>query len=153
MSRIDFNDLFHKTFWQRRKKCEVDSASKLREQRGFIVFWKYCLNLCSLRRLKGAGWEEICTNLLRLPVFGKCLKWVFEVCLRRFTVGRDSLEVKKIIKVKFLWIIAATAGRFYEWVSVFLENRPRDVFCGTLSLVAVPKWFHNGFLCLYSSKR
>ena len=90
---------------------------------------------------------------LRLPVFGKCLKWVFQVCLRRFPVGRDSLEVKKIIKVKFLWITAATAGRFYEWVSVFLEKRPRDVFRGTLSLVAVPKWFHNGFLCLYLSKR
>ena len=86
-------------------------------------------------------------------MLGKCLKWVFQVSLRRFTVGRDSLEVKKIIKVKFLWIIAATAGRFYEWVSVFLEKRPRDVFRGTLSLAAVPKWFHNGFSCLYSLKR
>ena len=27
------------------------------------------------------------------------------------------------------------------------------VFCVTLSLVAVPKWFGNGFLCLYLSKR
>ena len=90
---------------------------------------------------------------LRLPVFGKCLDLVFQVCLRTFPVERDSLEVKKIIKVKFLWIIAAMAGRFYEWVSVFLEKRPRDVFRGTLSLVAVPKWFHNGFLCLYLSKR
>ena len=86
-------------------------------------------------------------------MLGKCLKWVFQVSLRRFPVGRDSLEVKKIIKVKFLWIIAATTGHFYEWVSVFLEKRPRDVFRGTLSLVAVPKWFHNGFLCLYLSKR
>ena len=73
---------------------------------------------------------EIILNIL---VFGKCLKWVFQVCLRRFPVGRDSLEVKNIIKVKFLWITAATAGRFYEWVSVFLEKRPRDVFRGTLS--------------------
>ena len=79
-------------------------------------------------------------------MLGKCLKWVFQVCLRRFPVGRDSLEVKKIIKVKFLWITAATAGRFYEWVSVFLENRPRDVYRGTLSYIAVPKWFHNGFV-------
>ena len=31
------------------------------------------------------------------------------------------------------------AGRFFEWVSVFLEKCPRDVFRGTLSLVAVPK--------------
>ena len=75
------------------------------------------------------------------------------MCFRRFPVRRDSLEVKKIMKVKFLWIIAATAGRFDEQVSVFLEKRPRDVFRGTLSLAAVPKWFHNGFLCLYSSKR
>ena len=60
-------------------------------------------------------------------MFGKCLNWVFQVCLRRFSVGRDSIEVKHIIKVKFLQIIAAMAGRFYEWVSVFLN------------LVAVPK--------------
>ena len=75
------------------------------------------------------------------------------MCLRRFPVGRDSLEVKKIIKVKFLWIIAATAGRFYECEIVFLEKHPMYVFRGTLSLVAVPKCVHNGFLCLYSSKR
>ena len=41
-------------------------------------------------------------------------------------------------------IIAATTGRFYEWVSVFLEKRPREVFRSTLSLVAIPKWSHNG---------
>ena len=139
-------------FWQRRKKWEVDSASKLREQSGFTVSWKYCLNLCSLRRLKGAA-KKFKQIFLRLLVFGRCLKWVFQVCLRRFSVGRDSLEVKKIIKVNFLRIIAATSWRFYEWVGVFLEKRPRDVFRCTLSLVAVPKWFHSGFLCLYSSKR
>ena len=97
--------------------------------------------------------EKFTQIYLRLPVFGKCLKWVFQVCLRRFPVGKDSLEVKKFIKVKFLWIIAATAGRFYEWESVLLEEHPRYVFRGTLSLVAVPKCFQNGFLCLYSSKR
>ena len=86
-------------------------------------------------------------------MLGKCLKWVFQVSLRRFPVGRDSIEVKKIIKVKFLRIIAATTGRFYEWESVFLEKHPRYVFRGTLSLVVVPKCFHNGFLCLYLSKR
>ena len=86
-------------------------------------------------------------------MFGKCLKWVFQVFFRRFPVGRDSLEGKKIIKVKFLWIIAATAGRFYEWESVFLEKHPRYVFRGTLSLVVVHKCFQNGFLRLYLSKR
>ena len=65
----------------------------------------------------------------------QCL--VFQVSLRRFPVGRDSLEVKKIIKVKFLWITAAMAGHFYEWVIVFLEKLPGD---------SVPKWFHNGFV-------
>ena len=86
-------------------------------------------------------------------MFGKCLKWVFQVIFKRFPVGRDSLEDKKIIKVKFLWIIAATAGRFYEWESVFLEKHPRYVFRDTLSLVAAPKCFHIDFLCLYSSQR
>ena len=78
---------------------------------------------------------------------------MFQVSLRRFPVRRDSLEVKKIIKVKFLWIIAATAGSFHEWESVFLEKLWRYVFHSTLSLVVVPKSFHNGILCLYSSKR
>ena len=86
-------------------------------------------------------------------MIGKCLKWVFQMCLRRFLVGRDSLEVKNIIKVTFLRVIAATAGRFYEWESVFLEKHQRYVFRGTFSLAAFPKCFHNGFLCLYSSKR
>ena len=59
-------------------------------------------NLCSLRTLKGAGCEEVYTNLFENSVLGKCLKWVFQVSLRRIPVGRDSLEVKKIIKVKSL---------------------------------------------------
>ena len=76
---------------------------------------------------------DVYTNLLRLSVFGKYLRWVFQVCFRRFPVGRDSLEVKKIITVKFLWITAATARRLYKFVSVFLKKRPSDVFRGTLS--------------------
>ena len=140
-------------FWQRRKKWEVDSASKLWEQSGFTVSWKYCLNLYLLRRLKGAGLatQKFTRISLRFPVFGKCLKWVFQVCFR-IAVRRDSLEVKKIIKVKFLWIIAATAGRFYEWVKVLLAKRPRGAFRGTLGMVVAPKWFHKGFLCSHSSK-
>ena len=39
-------------FWQRRKKWEVDSISRLQEHSGLIVSWKLCLNLCSLRWLK-----------------------------------------------------------------------------------------------------
>ena len=60
--------------------------------------------------LKGLATKKFTQINLTLPVFGKCFKWVFQVCLRRFPVGRDSLEVKKIVKVKFSWIIAATAG-------------------------------------------
>ena len=94
---------------------------------------------------KGAGYEEVYTNL-----FETSSVWqVFKVGVS--SVPWDSLEVKKIIKVKFLWIIAATAGRFYEWERVFVEKHTRYVFRGTLSLVVVPKYFHNGFLRLYSS--
>ena len=84
----------------------------------------YVLEGC-LRGLSAKRYTQI---YLRLLVLEKCLKRVFQVSLKRFPVGRDSLEVKKFIKIKFLWITAATAGRFYEWVSVFLEKRPRDVF-------------------------
>ena len=59
-------------------------------------------------------------------------------------MGKDSLEVKTIVKVKSLRIIAATAGRFYESVSMFLEKRKK-------SLVVAPKWFNNGFWRVYSS--
>ena len=121
-------------FCQRRIKWEVDSASKLRQQCGFSMSWKYCLNVCSLRRVKEVGSKEVYTNL-----FETSSVWqVFKVGVS--SVPWDSLEVKKIIKVKFLWIIAATAGCFYDWVSVSLEKHPRDVFCGTLSLVAVLQW-------------
>ena len=40
------------------------------------------------------------------------------------------------------------SGWVYSW-----KNAHSMFFRGTLSLVAVPKWFHNDFLCLYSSKR
>ena len=70
-------------FWQRKRNWEVDSASKLWEQSGFTVSWKFCLILCSLRIFTH--------NYLRLPVFGKRLKWVFQVCFRSFPVRRDSL--------------------------------------------------------------
>ena len=49
-------------------------------------------NLCSLRMLKGAGCEEVYTNL-----FETSSAWqMFKVGVSsRFPVGRDSLEVKK----------------------------------------------------------
>ena len=40
------------------------------------------------------------------------------------------------------------SGWVYSW-----KNAQGMFFRGTLSLVAVPKRFHNDFLCLYSSKR
>ena len=52
--------------------------------------------------LKELAVKKFTQIYFRLPVFGNCLKWAFQVCLRRFAVERDSLEVKKIIKVKFL---------------------------------------------------
>ena len=59
-------------------------------------------NLFSLRMLKEAGCEEVFTNLFETSSAWQVFKGVFQVCLRRFLVGRDSIEVKKIIKVKFL---------------------------------------------------
>ena len=94
---------------------------------------------------KEAGCKEVYANVFETSSVWQVFKVGVSSVPRNCFVGRDSLEVKKIIKVKFLWIIAATAGHFYESVNVFLEKRPRDAFF--MSLVAVPKWFHNGFLC------
>ena len=85
-------------FWHRRKKWEVDSASKLREQSGSTVSWKYRLNLCSLRRLKGAGCKQVYTNLFETSSVWQVFKVGVPSVLRRFPVGRDSLEIKKIIR-------------------------------------------------------
>ena len=71
-------------------------------------------NLFSLRMFNGAGCEDVCTNLFETSSAWQVFKvWVFQVSLRKIPVGRESLEVKKIIKVKFLWITAAAAGHFY----------------------------------------
>ena len=71
-------------FWHRRKKWEVDSASKLREQSGFTVSWKYCLSLCSLKRLKGAGYEEVYTNLFETSSVWQMLSGCFKCALEGF---------------------------------------------------------------------
>ena len=85
-------------FWQRRKKWEVDSASKLWEQSGKSENTVF-KNLCSLRMLKGAGCEKVYTNLfetwkiLELPyctrLFGleKCLDYLTEVTLILSYIG------------------------------------------------------------------
>lgn len=57
---------------------------------------------------------------------------------RRLLERRDSLEVKKIIKIKFEWIIAATTGRFYEWAGVFSEKCLMDNFSGNKSMAVAP---------------
>ena len=44
-------------------------------------------NLCSLRMLAAKKFTQI---YLKIPVLGK---WVLQVRLRRFSVGRDSLDV------------------------------------------------------------
>ena len=83
-------------FWHRRKKWQVDSAYKLQEQSGFTVSWKYCLNLCSLRRLKGTGCEEVYTNL-----FETSSVWqVFKVGVS--SVPSKVLCSKRLLRCKWL---------------------------------------------------
>ena len=59
-------------------------------------------NLCSLRMLKGAGYEEVYTNLFKTSSASQVFKVGISVSLTRFPVGSDSLEVKKIIMIKLL---------------------------------------------------
>ena len=111
---------------------------------------KYCLNLCSLGRR--AGCAEVYTNLFE--TFS--VRQVFEVgvssVLEKVSYGKTLFRSKIDYQCQIL-IIAATAGRFYVWVSVFLEKRQIGVSRGTLNMLVVPKGFHNGFSCLNLSKR
>ena len=47
---------------------------------------------------------------------------------------KTFLEIKEIS-----WIVAATTGRFYDWVDVVLGKRPMDVSHGNLSLIVAHK--------------
>ena len=80
-------------------------------------------------RLKGASCSEDYTNLFETSIVEVFKVGVSSVLFRTCVVspvGKDSLEVKHFINVKFLWITAATIGRFYEWVRVFLENHKKE---------------------------
>ena len=59
---------------------------------------------------------------------------MLEAYFRRLSDNRDYLELKYIYNGKILvTFIAATNGRFYELVGVFLEKCPMDVSRGNLS--------------------
>ena len=60
---------------------------------------------------------------------------MYERHFRRSSEGRDSLEGKRNYQDQILVNLAATTGRFSEWVGVFLEKRLMDVSCGNLSMV------------------
>ena len=86
-------------FWQCRKMWKADSASILREQSGFIISWKYCLNLCSLRKLKETGCEEVYRNLFEtssvLQVFKVGVSSVPKKvsCRKRLFTSKKRLDV------------------------------------------------------------
>ena len=46
----------------------------------------------------------------------------------------------KNYQVQILTFMAATTGRFSEWVDVFLEKRSIDVSSDNISMVVAPKW-------------
>ena len=114
--------------WHRRKTWEVDSASKLWEQSGFTVSWKYCLNLCSLRRLKEADCKEVYTNLFETS----------SVC-QVFKVGASSVPQKVSCRKSLLRSIKDNQGQIlvncschgwtFLWVGeCVLEKTPKVGF-------------------------
>ena len=116
-------------FWHRRKKWEVDSASKLREQSGFTVSWKYCLNLCSLRRLKGAGCEEVYTSLFETSSVWQVFKvGVSNVPRKRLLISKKDYQGQILVNCSchgwtFLWlgerVIGKTPKGCFSWYFEF----------------------------------
>ena len=74
-------------FWQRRKKSEVDSTSRLQEHSGLIVSWKLCLNLCSLRWLKPT--RSLVSSFI--PYMSATLNTLFGIVLVNFS--KDFLNI------------------------------------------------------------
>ena len=74
-------------FWQRRKKWEVDSISRLQEHSGLIVSWKLCLNLCSLRWLKPT--RSLVSSFI--PYMSATLNTLFGIVLVNFS--KDFLNI------------------------------------------------------------
>ena len=121
-------------FWHHRKKLEVDSASKLQEQSGFTVSWKYCLNLCSLRRLKGASWEEVYKHLFETSSVWQVFKvgvssvpWKVS-CRKRLLRSKKDYQGQILVNYSchgwtFLWVgecvLVKTPQRCFSWYLEF----------------------------------
>ena len=74
-------------FWQRRKKWEVDSISRLQEHSELIVSWKLCLNSCSLRWLKPT--RSLVNSFI--PYMSATLNTLFRIVL--INLSRDFLNI------------------------------------------------------------
>ena len=74
-------------FWQRRKKLEVDSISRLQEHSRLIVSWKLYLNLCSLRLLKPT--RSLVSSFI--PYMLAALNRLFVIVL--INLSRDFLNI------------------------------------------------------------
>ena len=74
----------------------------------------------------------------------QCLASVY----RGFSVGRDSLEVKKIIKVKFFWMNYSCHGWTFLWVGeCVLGKTPKGCFSWYLELDCGPKVIPQFAIC------
>ena len=85
-------------------------------------------------------------------MLGKCLKWVFQVSLRGFPVGRDSLEVKKEYQGQILVNYSCHGLTFLLVSKCVLGKTPKRCLSRYLELDCGPKVILQWF-CLYSSKR
>ena len=74
-------------FWQRRKKLEVDSISRLQEHSRLIVSWKLYLNLRSLRLLKPT--RSLVSSFI--PYMLAALNRLFVIVL--INLSRDFLNI------------------------------------------------------------
>ena len=110
------------------------------------------VNLFSLRRLNGAGCEEVYTNLFETSSVWQVFKVGVSSVPWKVSYEKRLFRSKKDYQGQIL-VNYSCHGWTFKWESLFLEKHRRYVFRVTLSLVVVPKCFHNSFLCLYLSKR
>ena len=126
---------FTRHFGSAEKKSEVDSASKLREQSGFTVSWKYCSNLSSLKRLKVAPWEKICN-------FAKKMK---NLQIVGFRAKFYALSVAKSV-FSYLLYIFSNKALFTDWCTFIFPSNCHRYHISPLSYRILRPIYHFGVI-------
>ena len=113
---------------QWRRKCAVDSISKLQLQNGFKESWKLCLNLCSRKWLKPS--RSLVSNLIPLGLWQ----------LKRLSDGLINFRILFLRILKLLEFLMLWSNLFHS----IIVDRKKEFFSKKVCLV-----LQKEMLCIF----